>query len=84
MWMVWSDDQGLCGIFDNRDEALKEYESLMESHIDSFDGEFAGEERVVLSKIERQLYCYDTRRPVVDGDGVKTGDTYWDWDEDKY
>ncbi len=87
MWIVWSDTDDLCGIFRKEEEALKEYEHQKQWHEDNFDGEFYGDEHVVLAKVKRNFYCHDTKEPVIDYDDdgkefEKDDETYWGWKED--
>lgn len=88
MWLVWSYDDGVTMITVDKDKAIKEYEELKQSYIDSFDGEFNGDEHVILAKVEKRFYCADTGEPMIDyddnGNEFETGDTYWDWREDEY
>lgn len=90
MWIVWDDQDGMMGIFDKYEESLAEYESCKANVRDCVqdDNEFSGDERVVLAKIEKQLYSYDTKNPVMvegnDGKELPTADTYWDLKEDTY
>lgn len=86
MWMVWTDEDGLCGIFDTKEEAEKEYEVQKKAYKNAFDGEFYGNEHVVLAEVKKNFYSYDTKNPAIDydedGEEFETGDTYWDWKED--
>jgi hypothetical protein len=86
MWLVWSNDDGIIITTENKEEAIEEYEKAKQYYKDSFDGEFYGDEHVILAKIEKQFYSYDTKEPVTEeddeGNEIETGDTYWDWREE--
>lgn len=90
MWMVWDDENGLIGIFEKYEKALTEYEKCKEFCKDYLyqNGEFSGDERVVLAKLEKQFHSFDTGKPTMKeddkGNEKPTGDTYWDWKEIKY
>lgn len=90
MWIVYTHDEGLDGIYDSYEEALRSYESHKEAIKDyvQSDGEFSTDELVVLAKVEKHLYSADTFNPVTkedaDGNEVATGDTYWEFKEDDY
>lgn len=88
MWMVHTYDEGLIGIFDTYEEALKEYKIQKEAVEDYVRGEneFSSDECVVLAKVEKHFYSYDTKKPVMieddEGNEQPTKDTYWDFKED--
>ncbi|MGY6314165.1 hypothetical protein ACXC7F_27340 [Bacillus cereus] len=79
MWMVHDYEEGVVLITDDYGEALEEYNKLVESAKDCVqnNGEFDGEERVVLAKVERQIYA----TPI--GQGT-TAFEQWDWKEEVY
>jgi hypothetical protein len=85
MWIVYDWSEGLCGIFETKEEAEKEYEALKESNRTQCD-EFYGEEEVILAKVEKRFYGYDTKKPVwvedEHGNEIESADTYWGWKED--
>ena len=90
MWLVYDNENGLVGIFDKKEEAEKEYQhskKLMKDYVD-IDGEFVRGERLVLAKVEKQMYSYDTKEPVIEedeeGNEYETKDTYWNWKEESY
>jgi hypothetical protein len=86
MWIVYDWSDGLIGIFDNYEEAEKQYNEYKEDNTYQFDGEFDGGEEVILAKIKKRFYANDTREPVKmsDDEGIKhlTGNTWWEWKED--
>jgi len=89
MWLVWSSADDICNLFKNKEDAIKEYERAKKWHEDMFDGEFDGDEHVVLAKVEKNFYSGDTGEPVVDYDEdgneyEKDDETYWGWHEDTY
>jgi hypothetical protein len=90
MWIVWDNEYGLMCMTVDRNEALREYERCKESARDYVDsnGEFDSNESVILAKVEKHFYSYDTGRLVIvedeDGKETETKDTYWDWKEDAY
>lgn len=88
MWMVWSNENGMIVTTDCKEEALKAYADEMQWYKDNLDGGFNTDEHVILSKIEKQLYSFDTKNPVLeeddDGNEIETSDTYWDWKEDVF
>lgn len=82
MWIVVTNEEGLIGVYENYSEAFKEYEEQREA-LDEYClswGEYDGEERVVLAKVERQYYSYDTKEPTKEDNET----TYWDIKEDIY
>lgn len=90
MWMVFAYDEGLIGIFDTYEDALKEYKIQKESVEDYVRGEneILSDECVVLAKIEKHFYSFDTNQPVMveddEGNEQYTNDTYWDFKEDTF
>ncbi|WP_026593042.1 hypothetical protein [Bacillus sp. UNC437CL72CviS29] len=81
MWMVHDYEEGIVLITDDYNAAIKEYNKYVKSakaYVQN-DGEFDGEERVVLAKIDRQIYGQSTGRTM-------PGSTWdeWDWKEEKY
>ncbi|MCM3045190.1 hypothetical protein [Bacillus altitudinis] len=80
LWMVYDHEEGLVGLFDDIEEALKVYEHKKNSfkkYIDETFYVFEGDERIVLSKVIKQCYSYE------DADKV-TGITYWNFKEKKH
>lgn len=89
MWIVWSRDDGVLCITDDREKAVSEYEETKQWYKDMFDGEFDGDERVILAKVEKVFCCHDTGKPVIEyddeGNEIELKDeTYWDWKEDTF
>lgn len=88
MWLVHTHDEGLIGVFDSYEEALNEYKEQKESVRDYVRGEneFTSDELVILAKVERRFYSYDTKEPVMEeddnGNEYPSKDTYWDFEED--
>jgi hypothetical protein len=88
MWIVYDWSDGFVGEYDNYEEALKVYKELCKLNKDyvSNDGEFDGSEQTILARIDKQMYSYDTKKPVIkendNGEDVETKDTYWDWKEE--
>lgn len=87
MWIVWDDEQGLVCTTGDYEEALKVYERCKESAKEyaRSNGEFTGEEDIILAKVDKRFHSYDTLKPVIkedeNGETIETDDTYWDWDE---
>jgi hypothetical protein len=90
MWIVYDNEDGLIGIYEKHEEALQEYEKCKElqKNFVRGEGEFSTDETVILAKVERHLYGYETDKKAVDydenGDEFETGDNFWDWKEDIY
>jgi hypothetical protein len=86
MWIVYDWSDGLIGIFDNYEEAEKQYQGYKEHNQTYTDGEFDGEEEVILAKIDKRFFARDTGKPVMkedeEGNEVPTKDTWWEWKED--
>ena len=88
MWIVYDNEEGLLGIYDKYEEALSDYEKCKESQKDYVqgEGEFTTDERVILARVERQFYGYETNEKAVsydeNGDEYETEDNVWDWKED--
>jgi hypothetical protein len=80
MWLVYDSEEKLYIVTDDYEEAKSEYERLKESWKDyvSKYGEFSGDERVILAKIEKDFYPYETHKKTPEGDN------YWDWKEEIY
>lgn len=77
MWLVYDSEEGVVVITDSYEEALTVYESYKEelrNFVDN-EGEFTGEERVSLARIERDFYSYETQTKIPEGG------YYWDWIE---
>jgi hypothetical protein len=85
MWLVYDWSDGLVGIFEHYSMAKKEYEAYVELNKRELDDEFYGDELVVLARVERQLFSYDTKKAVIkfdeNGQEYKGDSTYWDWKE---
>lgn len=79
-WIVVDSEDGLMGVFDNHEEALREYEKCKEFQegIVADSEVFEGNERVVLAKIERDFYGVDSGEKADDSDDVNV----WVWKED--
>lgn len=79
MWMVHDYEEGVVLITDDYEKALEEYNKYVESAKDCVqeNGEFEGEETVILAKIDRQTYA----TPVEQGTATFE---QWDWKEEKY
>ncbi|MFB0831404.1 hypothetical protein ACEU2D_17605 [Brevibacillus laterosporus] len=90
MWMVYDHLEGLISITDDEQEAFRDYEKQKENNKKYVqeDGEFQGDERVILALIKKDFFCDDTEKPEVvydeDDNEVSTGDTYWEWKEIAY
>ena len=90
MWIVYDNEEGLLGVYDNYDEALSDYEECKKSQMDYVqrEGEFTTEERVILAEVKRHFYGYETDKKAVDidenGEEIETEDNLWDWKEDIY
>lgn len=80
MWIVYDWSEGLIGIFETYKEAEKEYQAYKQHNKDQIDGEFYGEEEVILAKINKRLYAYDTKKHIP----LSVEHTYWDWKEDEF
>ncbi|MGG1444881.1 hypothetical protein ABE354_23095 [Brevibacillus laterosporus] len=87
MWMVYDQIEGLISITDDEQEALRDYEKQKEDNKKYVqkDGEFQGDERVILALIKKDFFCEDTGKPEInydeDGNEVLASDTYWEWKE---
>lgn len=90
MWIVYNNIDGVYRLFDNRKDAEKEYQEVKEQMKDyvDIDGMFSRKERLVLAKVQKQTYSYDTKEPVMEedeeGNEIETKDTYWGWKEENY
>lgn len=90
MWIVYDNEEGLLGIYDNYDEALNDYEKCKASQKDYVqgEGEFTTDETVILAKVEKHFYGYETDKKFLDydenGEEFETDDNLWDWKEDRY
>ncbi|OAK70077.1 hypothetical protein [Lederbergia galactosidilytica] len=90
MWMVYDFEDGLVGIFEDKIKAVKEYKAYVESAKEYVDreGQFSLDERVILAKVERQIYGYETDEKATgydeNGEEFETGDNLWDWKEEIY
>ncbi|MEF2965060.1 hypothetical protein V3851_04385 [Paenibacillus sp. M1] len=79
-WVVFSHEEGLIGIFDNYDEALKEYKDSKDAYENYVyeNGEHDPNEDIILAAINKRFYSYDTKNPTEDSATT----TYWDFKED--
>jgi hypothetical protein len=88
MWIVYDWSDGLIGVFKTYEEAKKEYDQYKDINEGSYDGEFYGDEEVILAKVYKRFYAHDTKKPIIleDSNGEKydSGDTYWAWKEDGF
>ena len=84
MWVVYDWSEGVVGLYDTEEKAMKEYEEYKANNEAFFDEEFDGEEELFVAKINHRFHAVDTGEEVLDEDGNKTGDTYWGWKEDVY
>ncbi|QDX94326.1 hypothetical protein EEL30_19795 [Brevibacillus laterosporus] len=90
MWMVYDQMEGIICVTDDKQEALRDYEKQKESYKKyvQWDGEFQGDERVILALIKKDFFSDVTKNPEIiydeDDNEVLTGDTYWDWKETTY
>ncbi len=90
MWIVYDSVDGLVGIFDNYEEAIREYAGCVNTQKDlvSDEGWFTLDENVILAKVVRHLYGYETNEKAVtydeNGEEIETEDNLWDWKEDVY
>lgn len=80
MWIVYDWSDGLVGIFNDYEKAEKEYQEYKKHNKEQVDGEFNGDEEVIIAKIDKRFYVYDTKRPVP----TSPENTYWEWKEDKF
>ena len=86
--MVYDNEDGLIGIFDSYEKALHEYNLCKEVQKEYVqrNNEFTTDEIIVIAKVERQFYGYETNEKVVDydenGEEFETVDNSWDWKED--
>lgn len=52
------------------------------------DGEFSGDEMIVIAQVEKRFYSDDTLKPVLkeddNGNECDTGDAYWEFREVDY
>lgn len=80
MWLVYDSEEKLVLVTNSYSEALAEYELLKNSWKDFIDenNEFNGDERVILARIEKDFYPYET------DEETPEGDNYWDWEESIY
>lgn len=90
MWIVWDYETGLIGTYESYDAALKDYKdavSAVERCVRE-KGEFSTDEQVIIAKVEKHFYSFDTGEDVMKYDEkdneIPTGDTYWDFKEDDY
>ncbi|MBG9789322.1 hypothetical protein [Brevibacillus laterosporus] len=60
MWMVYDQMEGLISITDDEQEALRDYEKQKEDNKKYVqkDGEFQGDERVILALIKKRLLLW--------------------------
>lgn len=90
MWIVYDNEEGLVGVYDNHDEALKEYTKCKNAQMDWVheEGGFSTDETVILAKVEKHFYGYETDKKAIDydenGEEFETDDNCWDWKEDTY
>lgn len=90
MWMVYDNEEGLVGVFSEYENALAHYEKCKATAEDWVrgEGEFSSEETIILAKVEKHLYSFDTKSPVMEedeeGSEHPTKDTYWSWKEENY
>jgi uncharacterized protein YbaR (Trm112 family) len=88
MWMVYDWSDGLVCIVDSYEEAEKQYQEYKKLSQTYHDGEFDGAEEVIIAKIDKRFYARDTEKPVMledeEGNETPTGDTWWEWKEDKF
>lgn len=80
MWIVYDWSDGLVGIFNDYEKAEKEYQEYKKHNKEQVDGEFEGDEEVILARIDKRFYVYDTKIPVPSS----AENTYWEWKEDKF
>lgn len=90
MWMVYDNEDGLVGIYDTYEEALMDYEKYKEIQKDYVQNEteFTSDEQVILAKIKKQLYSYETDNKATDydddGNEIESDENMWDWKETSY
>ncbi|AMQ66640.1 hypothetical protein BH753_gp158 [Bacillus phage Shbh1] len=90
-WIVWDNVDGLVVKTDDYQEALTEYNKCVKwarEVVDCNDG-FEKNENIVLAKVEKHFFSYDTGNPVIDydenGEEFEVLDsTYWSWKEISY
>lgn len=90
MWLVYDDQNGIVGKFDDRKDAEQAYQECVDDVLNHAQdsGSFSQEDNVILAKIEKQSFVVDTKEPVIKEDehGNKndTGDTYHRLKEETY
>ena len=90
MWLVWSFDEGLLCVTEDKNEAIRFYEDSKKGYIDGIEDEreIYGSEQVYLAKVENNFHTYDTGEVAYEeneeGEEVPTNDTYWKWKEEVY
>lgn len=91
MWMVYDDEEGLYGVYDNYQEAEKAYEDCVEgvlNYAQHSDNNFGEHDRTILAKITKQSFVVDTGEPITEEDenGVEfeVGGTYYEFKEEIY
>lgn len=90
MWMVWDWEDGLVGLFEDRIKAEEEYEAYVNSAKDYVEreGQFNLDERVILAKVKRQIFGYETNEKATsydeNGEEFEIDDNLWDWKEEIY
>jgi hypothetical protein len=77
MYLVYDSEEKLIMVTNNYDEAKETYEERKELWKDlvSDNGEFYGDERVILAEIKADFFSYETDNKAPDGN------YYWDWEE---
>ncbi len=87
-WIVYDWSDGLVCIVDSYEKAEKEYQTYKKHNQTYSDGEFDGDEEVIIAKIDKRFYARDTNEPVMkedeNGKEVPSSDNYWEWKEDKF
>lgn len=89
MWIVWDWSEGLVGVYEKHYEAFNVYEELkaLNKEIAQSECDLNGEERLILAKVEKQFYSFDTKKkmPVYfEGKEVYSPYTYWDFKEESF
>ena len=78
MWIVCSNEDGIYLVTDDYEEALEAYEKLKgeaEQYVNS-NGYFECDEDVILAKIDKRFFAYETENKVED-----KYENYWDFKE---
>lgn len=63
MWLVLDDEEGLIGIYNDKKEAEEVYQEYVSDVLNYVqdEGEFTGCERVILARLTKQSFVFDTK-----------------------